>query len=144
MRGIFIISESYLATFLAEFLHSMNFDVDPLGLPQVPEDSMGLGVTPNAYFFPSKYTKQLFLVEFCDTPVGIEVRFDFGWTEDGGGQWHLWIKIPNEATAHLKVVTPNLILEKIFFVLLISARDHPHKRIQFNFRILTVCKEWNN
>ena len=39
-------------------------------------------MTSNAYLSPSKHTKQLLFVKFCDTPAGIEVSFQ---TDKGAG-----------------------------------------------------------
>ena len=50
----------------------MKFEVDTLGLPQVP---CGPQVTLNAYFSLSTHTKQLLLVTYCHTPARIEVSF---------------------------------------------------------------------
>ena len=36
---------------------------------------MPVWMTPNANFAPSKHTKQLLLVKYCDTPARIEVQF---------------------------------------------------------------------
>ena len=48
-------------------------------------DPRGLWVTLTAEFPPSKHTKELLFLKFCDKPAEIEVKFwmDQGWTEEG-------------------------------------------------------------
>ena len=51
----------------------MYFEVDLLRLPY--GTSRILGLTQNAYFSLSKYTKQLLFVTFGDTPAGMDASF---------------------------------------------------------------------
>ena len=62
----------------------MNLRLIRLGCGECHVDPRDLGVTSNAYFSLSKHTKQLSLVTYCDTPVGIEVNFQTHRRTDGG------------------------------------------------------------
>ena len=66
---------------LTNFLESVNFEVDPPGLPCVSLGSKGIGGYHKCIVFTLK-TFQTLISTICDKPVGIEVSF---WTDGGGG-----------------------------------------------------------
>ena len=57
------------------FFDAKNFEVDPWGHPKYLIDPRELEGDPKCNFFHLKLIKQLLLVTFSDTPVGIRATF---------------------------------------------------------------------